>query len=106
MSEMVERVRVALATFEVAAGGSRTETAEWSVRGTDTGHATATGLTYDEAKKLCGRLNARAAILAMREPTEAMVSAGRKHCRDDQSNYGDAQATAIWKAMIDAGVTE
>jgi hypothetical protein len=75
MNEMVERVRAALATYEIATRGNANGEAEWSVRSTSTGHATAAGLSYAEAKKLCGEWNARAAILAMREPTEPMVNA-------------------------------
>jgi len=55
------------------------------------------------ACELCTR-EARAAILAMREPTEAMVSAGE--ITGTESEIGDDRITDydladVWKAMID-----
>jgi len=53
---------------------------------------------------------ARAAIAAMREPTEAMLEAGTTHgitayrCTMTQLRHGDAEET--WWAMIDAALKE
>lgn len=52
---------------------------------------------------------ARAAIAAMREPTEAMlVEGGAKHFGNDSMSVADfdEQATEIWKAMINAALKE
>jgi len=42
---------------------------------------------------------ARAAIEAMREPTEAMINAG------DRTDH-DVEATMVWRAMIDEALGE
>ncbi len=48
------------------------------------------------------RLMAKAAIEAMREPTEAMVEVGRK----ERCEHGDMQcgASESWRAMIDEAI--
>lgn len=43
---------------------------------------------------------ARASLQVASEPSRDMIEAGRKHCRDDQSNYGDVQAKAVFCAMM------
>lgn len=45
------------------------------------------------------RSMARTAIIALTEPTEAMISAG-----DKAANNDGEQIIAIWKAMIDAAL--
>lgn len=47
---------------------------------------------------------ARAAIAAMREPTQAMYRAGDR-CVDDQETLAPSSAW-IWRAMIDAALAE
>lgn len=46
--------------------------------------------------------NAKAAILAMREPSEGMIEAGSAHMLDD----GDKVSLDIWHIMIDAALKE
>lgn len=46
---------------------------------------------------------ARAAIEAMREPTEAMTMVNGP---GNQHNYADAEAAATWRKMIDAALKE
>jgi hypothetical protein len=50
-----------------------------------------------------GRDTARAAIEAMREPTEAMAEAG---CKDQPWGYGINDAMQTWRSMIDAALSE
>lgn len=55
---------------------------------------------------------ARATILAMREPTEAMVDAGHERTKDPMGNMheamgiGKANARSAWRAMIDKALEE
>ncbi len=50
---------------------------------------------------------ARAAITAMREPTEEMSDAGAWFDADDRGNQGSLSvATGVWKVMIDAALKE
>jgi hypothetical protein len=61
---------------------------------------------FDDAAPLVKdvmRAHARAAIEAMREPTEAMCFVDGP---GDQHNYRDAQYRAIWKKMIEAALSE
>ncbi len=46
--------------------------------------------------------NARAAIKAMREPTEEMIEKGSDARRPGNSRWGNSHGT--WKAMIDAAL--
>jgi hypothetical protein len=50
------------------------------------------------------RYIARAAIEAMREPTEAMVEAHYKAHADTETVFADAED--VWRAMIDAAIME
>lgn len=54
------------------------------------------------ARQRVAEARAVGVLAALRRPTKDMIEAGRKHCRDDQSNYGDAQAVAVYQAMIEA----
>jgi hypothetical protein len=47
---------------------------------------------------------ARAAITALREPTEAMIRAGRIEIDGDDLGGSDAVARDAWRAMIDAAL--
>ena len=44
---------------------------------------------------------ARAAIEAMREPTEAMVKIGDEHQTDELGNPCPMSAASVWRAMAD-----
>lgn len=68
-------------------------------------------LSWDEAadgNKRVGRLIARAAIAAMREPTDAMKEAGLKVIMASWDYGGMDQDTEIdaWQVMIDAALEE
>ena len=83
MSEMVERVAKALYIAEI---GPAIGPFDWDI---------------DEAGEVAARnyrKMARAAIEAMREPTEAMVRAG------GDVTESDAIAIATWHAMIDEAI--
>jgi len=75
MSEMVERV--AKAIHQERFGGKLI----W-------GH-------YPDSEKACLE-EARAAVEAMREPTESMISKGYDHV-----DYGGAHIESAWRAMVD-----
>ena len=92
MSEMTERVRKALREAE----------AEWDrVAHTDAYFPTAHG-HHDHM----GLALARAAIEAMREPTDAMISASS----EEGVGWGDDNARgyvkAEWQAMLDAALAD
>ena len=60
----------------------------------------------DEAEQYAGRdiheRRARAAIAAMREPSAAVVEAGRQtNAADFNPIFADEQVMRIWRAMID-----
>lgn len=73
--------------------------------------------TQAEAKDKCDRLNAEAFLLAVREPSEAMVEAV---CSDEWIGHPEAKTESIvrwklsqrsaarkkWRAMIDALIAE
>jgi hypothetical protein len=95
MSEMVERVARALhAQYHGAmmAGGAA-ETAEVAWKRAD-----ASG-DHDQ-----WRAEARAAIEAMREPTDAMIEAAVTADAAEPIHFGAHEAIAMWRAMIDAAV--
>lgn len=50
------------------------------------------------------RMAARAAIAAMREPTEVMVRDGRAEIKPDHLPADDGDAVGCWRAMIDAAL--
>lgn len=81
MSEMVERVAKALGATLIP--GSATVTAEYVV-----------------SAELIGRF-ARAAIEAMREPTEAMVKASQSLWTHEGPYHSEAPGEEQWPAMID-----
>ena len=95
MSEMVERVAKAFQTFSV--GGYDNH---WNIcrRDTATGDfvevVEVRSGSYADACIYCNEMNARAAIAAMREPTEAMMEAGNPYA-DDNAVW------RAWRAMID-----
>ena len=88
---MIERVARAIAAVHIA-----------EVKGTDCEPVVAERV---ESRWMSYREEARAAIAAMREPTEAMVDAG--YACDGTTTY---DATAFcethWRAMIDAALAE
>lgn len=92
MTELVERVAYAMDTFHL----------EEHVDGTffiqdRHGKVVRERLTAaDEPNDIVAGMNARAMIAAMREPTEAMIAAGREYAQDDAIDTRDA-----WHAMID-----
>jgi hypothetical protein len=108
MSEMIERVALASQSYavmyshETVGDDLRTVNRQWQVyrmeQATRDKPPTVFEASFTEkgaAYALCARLNARAAIEAMREPTEAML------------NFGviqDMDVTDIWQAMIDAAL--
>lgn len=51
---------------------------------------------------------ARAVLMAIREPIEAMVAVGGVHAADTPpiSEEGNVAAIAVWQAMIDAAMEE
>ena len=53
-----------------------------------------------------GRRLARAAIMAMREPTKAMLNAITPDVCDDIANYERYEATSIYSAMITAALQD
>jgi hypothetical protein len=55
------------------------------------------GLDQMSAHSECARLNARAAIEAMREPTTDMIEAGSR-----AEYLRSRQVIGVWRAMIDA----
>lgn len=56
--------------------------------------------TETKAYELTDRLNARAGIAALREPSETMYDAGRSQLSAGEGTYD------IWYAMIDAALKE
>ena len=59
------------------------------------------GLDKESVGYVMIRDTARAAIAAMREPTDAMATAGQDECLTGQES-----ATAIYRAMIDAALAD
>ena len=51
-------------------------------------------------------LLAKAAIAAMREPTEAMVEAGQKPSREGHTMLSGVSIIGRWQAMIDAALAD
>lgn len=105
MSDMIERVARASQSYAVmyshqtVGDGLRTVNRQWQVYAMAWASAdqppTVFEASFSEkapAHALCARLNARAAIEAMREPTEAMAEAGAK--------VGGRLPVATFRAMI------
>jgi len=86
MSEMIERVAEAIWDARIERGGPGRTLMPWPL--------------YPEAD-WC-RATARAAIEAMREPTEKMLEAGDLPGWDDYVTAGLSKE--IWQAMIDAAL--
>jgi hypothetical protein len=80
MTEMVERVALALGKRGIQDGGPARAVVDWT--------------PY-----------ARAALAAMREPTQRMKSAAVIDA-DNHWDFGAHEARACWQAMIDAALTE
>lgn len=102
MNEFLRRVSKAMQTYSVERQTDGTFAIEDGYRCA----LVSTGLTAaDEPSDICDEMNARAAIAAMREPTDAMIAAGF-----DDPNLGvvwtaaitPEDRIAIWRAMIDA----
>ena len=106
MNEMIERVSFEMQRYCV----------EESVDGTfwiEDGYRNAIvrlGLTaHDEPQDVCDELNARAAIAAMREPTDAMVKQGEMAAyeyRADPADWTLKLTKDAWRAMIDAALKD
>lgn len=77
MSEMLDRVTQAIGTYFFRMWASATSYAVMKGEAWD-GPPVEAGLTMSEARDLAFRLNAEAAIEAMREPSEAMIKAGAR----------------------------
>jgi hypothetical protein len=90
---MIERVAKALCAQAVANDrddGGKLGLVEWDL--------------CEEGGRMDYRSEARAAIAAMRKPTDAMVEAGQAtECEHGEMNCG---AAAAWQAMIDAALAE
>lgn len=75
----------------------------------EVGHADAHGPDIYEEQADWWRECARAAIAALREPTEAMIAAGWEGgdwCKPTISYHDDDAPQQCWRAMIDAALTE
>lgn len=119
MSEMLDRVTQAIGTYFFRMWASTTSYAVMKGEAWD-GPPVKAGLTMSEARDLAFRLNAEAAIEAMREPTEEMLSAAasalKRHidalphevrCLSKEKGgvvfVGPLEKHGIrWRAMIDA----
>jgi len=87
MSEMIERVAEAiyLAHIKNYAGLAKQPEGKWE--------------QLADWQKDYGRAQARAAIEAMREPTDAMIEAG---WQDGMAGFGEGEeCEPVWHAMID-----
>ena len=88
---------------EVARALSASDGANWDAK---TDSETANGCTPDEQRDYW-REKARAAIGAMREPTEAMVLAGYNALMEWDARTGEDYGIGeVWRAMIDAALSE
>ena len=59
--------------------------------------------TDAEADRECERINARAAIAAMREPTPEVLTAGDLWVTANE--FGESLTESAWRAMIDAALS-
>lgn len=57
-----------------------------------------------EAQRIGYIADARAAIEAMREPTEAILNAGAKSCADERGNPDEVSARSAWGVMLAAAL--
>jgi hypothetical protein len=67
------------------------------------------GAMFDSVQMPCGERQAfvaRAAIEAMREPTNAMHKAGNDKMDSMVAGDGDAFCEHVWRLMIDAALSE
>jgi hypothetical protein len=99
MNELVERVARAIHGVDrsiMAAGGAGGTLTEWE--------------TESESARRLYRLHAKAAIAAMREPTEAMVRAGLRsdaaNCLSSHGPSARAGRLDVWRAMIDVALKD
>lgn len=91
MSEMVERVARALFTKRMPPFSSDADTdMAWN----DKSFAAT-------ARRIGAHEDARAAIAAMREPTEAMIEAHISECAGDADEAGPKRVKTAYQAMID-----
>ena len=109
MSEMVERVAKAIETYSWSMHGGRA-----MVFVTDDPARKPMQFfgTFDQAHETCQSMNARAAIEAMREPTEMMLWRAHVAQKDDSSVVREFEGTnpsptmnrIAWQAMVDAAL--
>jgi hypothetical protein len=59
-----------------------------------------------ERRRQFWRYLARDGIATLREPTEAMVKAGRAEIKPDHLPVDDGDASGAWRAMIDAALAD
>lgn len=92
MNDMIERVAEALWSADAERCHSKRRE-PWS--------------DVSESVKDDWRFNARAAIQAMREPTDEMVSSGQSAGQSVQPTYLTAESTIErWQAMVDTALSE
>lgn len=116
MSEMVERVAQALWDLDQKERKARTSIfidtnatffgKEWGGKAVPWSHITGPDVMPSVAEEW--RIKARAAIAAMREPTEAMIAAHARRSRESIQGLShlDAEAVQACRAMIDAALGE
>lgn len=87
---------------------ARAAFAAWRQRMIDTGERPdAMAMSFsdlDKSEREFALIHARAVIVAMREPTEAMVSAGNHAIEPDSRLFYKRVADEAWQAMIDAAL--
>lgn len=106
MSEMIERVARALMAVTARRPAQTDDDSEFPVLASDPDFDDlpidhTQGTVDDEITQEAVLLLARAAIAAMREPTESMVAEGSPHIRQGWRDI----ASEIWRKMIDASLT-
>ena len=94
MAEMVERVARAIYEASTLVMGDDAPD-DWADIGPD----------HDKARAEWAKL-ARAAIEAMREPTNEMTVVGWKFAETRDAILGNGEIDALWRAMIDAALAE
>jgi hypothetical protein len=101
---MIERVKESVRSYEVMR-----HNLEWRVvRLSGFGDIRFRSKVFDEAQAICDELNARAAIEAMREPSEAMKRAASVNGDWGRGIKGRpwVDETASYQAMIEAALKE
>jgi hypothetical protein len=101
MSEMVDRVAYAMGTYMVEEMADGTFAIMNGYRDTI---VRADLTAADEPLDLCDDMNARAAIAAMREPTDTMAAAGEAAMGREGAHDCEVAAHDIYQAMIDAAL--